>query len=757
MIVVFILVNLLVMFSSGVAAFRNFPNAAFSMRLVGAGLLWFFQVSVTVLLLGVVVRDLSPGLLFAVNGSISALVLFFERNHIKPAVHLFSSGLRGFSHVLWRSRDYFLYLLLFLFVFQAVVLLIKIYYLPPFVADVFAYHLHPVVEWFQRGHIPLFLDTPVVRAEANPLGSKLIHYWFIAGTGNTVWIDLPQFLYGLLLVVTVYAVMRSVGVGINSALRYAVLIYFIPGVLIGSRTAQDHLALTALTAVAVLYLLEIFYIRPIGPMGHMGGASPPQGESMRSMVVFLAMAVGLLLGTKISAPQVIAVLFGALLIHKAFDFQSVWRVIKANLRWILVGGAVVLTTGGYWYLKNYIRFGTISGRKIFIDGRSVWEIFFIIFSVMVLAAVSIFLLKKFRVPQYLSRHRRKTVLAFILLLLPLVFFFIRNYGYFKPFLVGKPPLVYTARAFKAEIPMPRSTLGRNLLYFPQRIRDNVSDYNPDFPNISGFGVQFFAFGLSAFFLMTGGFLFSKEIRAGRAGYLYLFSVLLMLSYFLYYFSPYNYRLLFFFPVFGLVLWAFLLSRIKPGRGVSILLDLLLLVMISFNMVTCMFEGVGNPVRWKTMLTMSRAPDRTTARYSHHLIADDWDFIDRYLDPGEPIGYVGGRDAPVYPYFDTRMKRKIYNLHSMPGYRRVHRRNGGPVLRFTQPLLHRLRELGIRFIHINPRGVYPWQKVTIEKNDTNVSELTKNLYYLKQAVPNRQAVPAALPVRQAVPAAEENKK
>jgi hypothetical protein len=295
---------------------RHFP---FSQQLVTLFLLYFCQIGFTVLFLGVVVKALSPLLLFVFNGVLSFVILIIFRREIKPAVTALYKNLGHFFIELSGSRDYFLFFFLLLFVFQVIWLSIKIFYLPPHVCDVFAYHLHPVVEWVRQGKIPFDLDTPVVRADSNTLGTKLLHFWFVYFNKDLTWIELPQYIYGILLCLATYAVMRKLQLTRNISLRYTVLIYFIPSVLLGSRTSQDHLALTAVIVLTVLYFLDVFYLRD------------------GSQVVFMFFSFGLLLGVKITAPQVAAVFFVSLLVGKAFDFSGIVAIIKKNWRKFLGG------------------------------------------------------------------------------------------------------------------------------------------------------------------------------------------------------------------------------------------------------------------------------------------------------------------------------------------------------------------------------------------------------------------------------------
>jgi hypothetical protein len=279
----------------------------------------------------------------------------------------------------------------------------------------------------------------------------------------------------------------------------------------------------------------------------------------------------------------------------------------------------------------------------------------------------------------------------------------------------------------------KSPLLKNLLAFPFRLKDigHRSPYTPDFLAKSGFGVQFFGFGLLAYLIMTL-LILKRKYRLSIAGFTWMFSVLLLLSYFVYYYTAANYRLFMFFPVAGIILWAFILAKFRLNRGYLKIIDVLILAMIVFNGAACLFEGNIYPDRWKTILTAANPQDRTAIKYSHFLGGGDWKFIDRFIPPGEPIAYMGYHDSWVFPYFDNRLRRRIYHMKSLPGFRRT-KINGHTIhIQFTGRLKKSLRQRHIRFIHINIRGAasrhVKLKKVIID--DKDIYRISKYLYYYK---------------------------
>ncbi|HLP59581.1 MAG TPA: hypothetical protein VK186_12155, partial [Candidatus Deferrimicrobium sp.] len=128
--VIFILLNFLILLSSYVIAHRFSGKSPFSEKLVATILVYTSQISLTILFLGVVLRNLGfPGIII-LNSGISLLVLVVLRKQTKEAFPDFYTQCRASFTYLIQTRDFFLYLLIFLFSFQALLLLIKIYFLP---------------------------------------------------------------------------------------------------------------------------------------------------------------------------------------------------------------------------------------------------------------------------------------------------------------------------------------------------------------------------------------------------------------------------------------------------------------------------------------------------------------------------------------------------------------------------------------------------------------------------------------------------
>ncbi len=727
--VLFLSLNLWVLFSSHALAFRFCRGARLSVHLITTFLLYVTQVNVTVIFLGVILRDIDVLRLTLLNGFISMTALLLLRKDIKESLR-FLKRIPAFAGDVLKSRDYFLYLFLLLFAAQVTATLVKIYYLPPHVHDVFTYHLHPVVEWFQRGEIPLHLDSPVFRINKNPLGAKFFHYWLVVFTGNMVWLELPQFIYGLFLSLGGFALMSHMGVKRNSALRYAIAIYFIPTLLLQSRSCQDHLTFTAILVMCLLYFVEVFH------------------RGKHSRLIFLALGLGLLFGIKKHAALPMFVMFVALLVSKGFKWAPVVTFIKENRARIIAGLTILLGFGAIYVIKSPQLYKNYLWQR----PKVLLPKLLPLLLVMAAAAVLYNRFLKHRAALYFSggngKRKQAAIVIGTVVLLAAAGWVIKT-KILKPETLRRHSQIVSKKSLSKKKIDKIGRLKANLVSFPGRIKDTGAPYSPDLFKISGFGVQFFVFGTMAYLLAIPLCVFKKEYRDSIFGYLVIFSLVLLSGYFYYYFSFFSYRGNMFFPVTGLILWAFLLSRLTIKKHFLVYIDVLLLVMLLFNGAACFYEGHLGGGKLKTLFTMSNPPDRTPVQHSSFLTGQDWEFIDRHIPPGQGIGYYGGRDAWIFPYFGNRLNRKIYFIKELPGFEvaakkieRPLRAQGTPrspkaprfkrTLRVTPRFLQALKERNIHFLHINPQGSVYFRRLYIADDETgkDILKVAPNLYYIK---------------------------
>jgi hypothetical protein len=158
-------------------------------------------------------------------------------------------------------------------------------------------------------------------------------------------------------------------------------------------------------------------------------------------------------------------------------------------------------------------------------------------------------------------------------------------------------------------------------------------------------------------------------------------------------------------------------------------------MILFNGMTCFFEGNMSARQWKTLFTVDNPADRTTIKYSSLIKKskdrESWEFIDLYTEPEQHIGFSGGGAAWTFPYFDHQLKRRIYFLNNLPGFRLEPREINGKIyqmLKFTPDFKASLKQRDIRFIHLSTRGTPHRLKIFMPEGIDDIYKVTDKLYY-----------------------------
>ena len=326
----FILVNGLAIKSSySVAAFLNRSDRSFALSAVTTGVIYMAVITATVIVLGTIFHAIDRTTVASVSIAVSVVMIIVFRRKRRP---VYSEIAHAWT-VLRRESDIFLYVLFAIFLLQAVILIVKVAWLPPHIWDVFYYHLTPAVEWYQRGEIPLTLDVAAQNMNRVPLGGTVLSYWFFIFFGDDFLVNLPQTLWALLFVPIVYVLGRLGGVGRGWAIKFAILVFFIPFVLMQAITCKDHLALIASFLAGVVMLCH--YLRH---------------QDFR-MLVSAGIAFGLMLGYKKAAPAFLAV---ALVLFLVFLWINRERVLARGrqLRGLsvaaVIGMASAFLTSGFW-------------------------------------------------------------------------------------------------------------------------------------------------------------------------------------------------------------------------------------------------------------------------------------------------------------------------------------------------------------------------------------------------------------------------
>lgn len=200
------------------------------------------------------------------------------------------------------------------------------YLLPVWQWDALGYHLPYVNFALQRGTLA---DVP---ADVPYLSTypKVVENTFIAWRAmlpDDTMVDLGQLPYGVLGALAISLIARRQGACPAAAVAAGAVWLTLPAVLLQLPTNYVDVAAAALALSAIAFLL--------GPID-------------RSRLLFAAVALGLYLGSKPSAPVGVGLLFVALAVV----------AVRARLgRVIPVAGLLVLILGGESYLRNTVRHG----------------------------------------------------------------------------------------------------------------------------------------------------------------------------------------------------------------------------------------------------------------------------------------------------------------------------------------------------------------------------------------------------------------
>jgi len=315
---------------------------ALSLGIAASGIIYFAHITLIVLFLGVVLKYLNLYSVVITSVLVSIAMVYRFRRDFQP----FRQPLKQSICRLLKSRDYFLFGIILLFIIQVIILAAKIIILPPHVWDVFAYHLTPAVEWYQQGLIPAVIDTPVHRINAQPLGMTVLSYWSFIFFRDDFLVELPSLLWALLLVPVSYAAMRLSNVSEAWSQKFAILIFFIPVVLMQAVSAKDHLGLNIGFFAALLFITIFLKSRDY------------------KMLLLAATAFGLMLGYKLSAPLYPITAFIFLMVFIVMNdrkllLDSVERL--ALIKTLAVSGLIMILIGGYWYIRNLWVSGSFIG------------------------------------------------------------------------------------------------------------------------------------------------------------------------------------------------------------------------------------------------------------------------------------------------------------------------------------------------------------------------------------------------------------
>jgi hypothetical protein len=301
-----------------------------------------FQVVVTVLFAGLVVRRLSPWVLSGSALAVSGPLVWLTRHELRPGqwVHAIRQlrvrriwmvvrghpwasvlAIAALGQLLWRA--------------------VISYAVPPYGWDALWYHLTTVATWVTAGRItfvPYGLWSNIFPADA-----EVITAWVATFTHTSVGLTGMQLPFGVLGALAVMSLARTVGVSRSGAVGAGSLFFLTPVVL--TQTTSNYVDLTA----AALVLTALAFALRLVTVGN-----DDSGLRWR-LAMLCGIAGGLAIGTKTTSVAYVG-LIGVVLAVSSLRVQG--RELSRSV-WTLGAFAVpVLLLGGFWYARIWAHYGS---------------------------------------------------------------------------------------------------------------------------------------------------------------------------------------------------------------------------------------------------------------------------------------------------------------------------------------------------------------------------------------------------------------
>ena len=204
-----------------------------------------------------------------------------------------------------------------------------------FLYDTLSYHLHVPATWMHDQRLTI---VPAVFGDPSPAyAPSNLELWFLflmAPLRSDYFASVGQLPFAALAVVAIATIVRDAGGFRVAALAGALLFVLIPEVWGQMPTAMTDLGFAACLVASLPFALRLWNAR----------------TPRRSDLLAAATAIGLAIGTKYAAAT-LALPFGALA-------ATAWvRRRPVDVRGGALALAVVLATGGFWYVRNAVMTG----------------------------------------------------------------------------------------------------------------------------------------------------------------------------------------------------------------------------------------------------------------------------------------------------------------------------------------------------------------------------------------------------------------
>ena len=250
--IILILVNILIIFTNLLFLISEEKRKNLSHIFILSILFWSFQISITGIFLGWIIKFIDQNTWIPLNLFISFLLYLRYKKNLPNLINFIKNEVNSAFSIVKSSKSYFLYFVILLLFIEVSDNLIRVIYYPEIVWDSWVYQMHPIVDWYQNKKFDV-IYSPNSWVNEEILGPKIIGLWFVTILGNSELIDAHQFISTLLLILLIYNLLKKLKVNFKYRILGSALVYNIPIILIQSHTSQEHITLS-------YYYLLSFYL-----------------------------------------------------------------------------------------------------------------------------------------------------------------------------------------------------------------------------------------------------------------------------------------------------------------------------------------------------------------------------------------------------------------------------------------------------------------------------------------------------------------
>lgn len=343
----------IVLFSSYFLSLKNNNKKSCGYINIFSLIYFLIQIQFTTLLLGTF-GLLKPLFLFSLNIIISTIILFFtfKISILKKIYYEINKDV-----ILKKIKSFGFVPLFFLFIFliNSLTILYRIVVLPQSVWDVNTYHLIAPIYWFQNEIIPKTIVTPVDRVNNMFLGNKIFDYWNILISKSLLYTELTQFIFAIILLYTIYLIMREINITKQNSLIFSILAVSFPTILIQMRTTHDHMSL--LTLAMILIYSIVYYI---SENKKLNGVDLGNFIILGSLITAVKINGFIYIFVAVITLAVMKILKFKFRFLEKFNFKNLFKKSKFLIPLIII----CIFVGGYWGIKNFIVYQNVFGEKM---------------------------------------------------------------------------------------------------------------------------------------------------------------------------------------------------------------------------------------------------------------------------------------------------------------------------------------------------------------------------------------------------------